>query len=150
LREFSDGSTRVLVQRHRRSWTGCRFGFACHQLRRARGAGRLRASRGPHRQAGNQGKAITIVAPVDELSMRAIERLTGQTVKRVVPKVLAALQILDALPGKPIAGLARPRVIQSGRFVRVARDSDLCLKPARKAGFPREHLGWGATKGNCR
>jgi len=36
-------------------------------------------------RAGNQGKAITMVAPVDELSMRAIERLTGQTVKRVVP-----------------------------------------------------------------
>ena len=29
-------------------------------------------------RAGNQGQAITIVAPVDELSMRAIERLTGQ------------------------------------------------------------------------
>src|SRR5437867_7464729 len=36
-------------------------------------------------RAGNQGQAITIVAPVDELSMRAIERLTGQVVKRVVP-----------------------------------------------------------------
>lgn len=36
-------------------------------------------------RAGNQGKAITIVAPVDELSMRAIERLTGQAVKRIVP-----------------------------------------------------------------
>src|SRR5437764_6574403 len=31
-------------------------------------------------RAGNQGKAITIVAPVDELSMRAIERLTRQAV----------------------------------------------------------------------
>ncbi len=35
-------------------------------------------------RAGNEGQAFTIVAPVDELSMRAIERLTGQTVKRVV------------------------------------------------------------------
>src|SRR3989440_4303287 len=60
-------------------------------------------------RAGNHGKAITIVAPVDELSMRAIERLTGQTVKRVVPKGFGGVQILDALPGKPIAGLARPR-----------------------------------------
>jgi len=34
--------------------------------------------------AGNSGRAITIVTPVDELSMRAIERLTGQPVKRVV------------------------------------------------------------------
>lgn len=35
-------------------------------------------------RAGNQGRAITIVTPVDELSMRAIERLIGQSVKRVV------------------------------------------------------------------
>ncbi len=35
-------------------------------------------------RAGNQGRAITIVTPVDELSMRAIERLTGQAVERVV------------------------------------------------------------------
>ncbi len=35
-------------------------------------------------RAGNQGRAITIVTPVDEVSMRAIERLTGQDVKRVV------------------------------------------------------------------
>src|SRR5215217_3782170 len=35
-------------------------------------------------RAGNQGQAISIVAPVDEFPMRAIERLTGQTVKRIV------------------------------------------------------------------
>jgi ATP-dependent RNA helicase RhlE len=35
-------------------------------------------------RAGNQGRALTIVTPVDELSMRAIEKLMGQTVKRVV------------------------------------------------------------------
>jgi len=35
-------------------------------------------------RAGNQGRAITIVTPVDEFSMKAIERLTGQRVKRVV------------------------------------------------------------------
>jgi ATP-dependent RNA helicase RhlE len=34
-------------------------------------------------RAGNTGRAITIVTPVDELSMRAIERLTGQPVERV-------------------------------------------------------------------
>src|SRR2546423_225509 len=43
-------------------------------------------------RAGNQGKAITIVAPVDELSMRAIEQLTGQVVKRVVPQGFGGLQ----------------------------------------------------------
>jgi ATP-dependent RNA helicase RhlE len=35
-------------------------------------------------RAGNTGRALTIVTPVDELSMRAIERLTGQPVARVV------------------------------------------------------------------
>jgi ATP-dependent RNA helicase RhlE len=36
-------------------------------------------------RAGNKGKAITIVTPVDELSLTAIERLMGQSVKRIVP-----------------------------------------------------------------
>jgi ATP-dependent RNA helicase RhlE len=36
-------------------------------------------------RAGNQGKAISIITPVDELSMQAIERLTGQPLKRIVP-----------------------------------------------------------------
>ena len=35
-------------------------------------------------RAGNTGRAITLVTPVEELSMRAIERLTGQAVERVV------------------------------------------------------------------
>jgi ATP-dependent RNA helicase RhlE len=36
-------------------------------------------------RAGNKGQAITIVTPVDELSLRAIEKLIGQSVKRIVP-----------------------------------------------------------------
>ena len=51
-------------------------------------------------RAGNQGRAITIVAPIDELSMRAIERLTGQEVKRVVPEGFGGLQ-------KPVANNAK-------------------------------------------
>src|SRR5947209_17491193 len=35
-------------------------------------------------RAGNAGRAITLVAPVDESSMRAIEQLTGQPVERIV------------------------------------------------------------------
>ena len=35
-------------------------------------------------RAGNVGRAITLVTPVEELSMRAIERLTGQAVERVL------------------------------------------------------------------
>src|SRR5215213_9059787 len=35
-------------------------------------------------RAGNRGRAITLVTPVEELSLRAIERLTGQAVERVL------------------------------------------------------------------
>jgi ATP-dependent RNA helicase RhlE len=35
-------------------------------------------------RAGNLGRAITLVTPVEELSMRAIERHTGQVIDRVV------------------------------------------------------------------
>jgi ATP-dependent RNA helicase RhlE len=35
-------------------------------------------------RAGQTGRAITLVTPVDELSMRAIERLTGQEIERIV------------------------------------------------------------------
>jgi ATP-dependent RNA helicase RhlE len=35
-------------------------------------------------RAGNEGHALTLVTPVDELSMHAIEKLTGQKVERVV------------------------------------------------------------------
>ncbi|HLA11479.1 MAG TPA: DEAD/DEAH box helicase [Pyrinomonadaceae bacterium] len=36
-------------------------------------------------RAGTPGRAITIVTPVDEFSMRGIEQLTGETVKRISP-----------------------------------------------------------------
>lgn len=35
-------------------------------------------------RAGNQGQAITLVTPIEELAMRDIERLTEQKVKRIV------------------------------------------------------------------
>src|ERR1051325_3455109 len=47
-------------------------------------------------RAGKQGKAITIVTPIDELSMRAIERLIGQPVKRVVPEGFGGLQAVSS------------------------------------------------------
>src|SRR5262249_5186849 len=58
-------------------------------------------------RAGKQGKAITIVAPVDELSMRAIERLTGQSVKRVVRPGFGA-PAMAAVASRSFAG-ATPR-----------------------------------------
>ena len=58
-------------------------------------------------RAGNRGKAITIVAPVDELSMRAIERLTGQAVKRIGSQGLGAVQ--------PVAINTTPSFARFGR-----------------------------------
>jgi ATP-dependent RNA helicase RhlE len=62
-------------------------------------------------RAGNQGQAITIVAPVDELSMRAIERLTGQSVKRLAPDGFgAAHPLTTAKPFVPFAPVRRSAV----------------------------------------
>jgi len=58
-------------------------------------------------RAGNRGKAITIVAPVDELSMRAIERLTGQQVKRVVPQGFGGLETPTTSSAKSFVPFAR-------------------------------------------
>ena len=66
-------------------------------------------------RAGNQGKAITIVAPVDELSMRAIERLTGQAVRRVVPERFGSLQTSPMMTTKPFAPFARATAVRSFR-----------------------------------
>jgi ATP-dependent RNA helicase RhlE len=52
-------------------------------------------------RAGKQGKAITIVTPVDELSMRGIERLIGQPVKRIVPEGFGGLQLPVSSTGRP-------------------------------------------------
>src|SRR5918997_3184003 len=50
-------------------------------------------------RAGNPGRAITLVTPVEELSMRAIERLTGQSVERI---------LLPAFGGIKQESVARP------------------------------------------
>src|SRR5437667_3466104 len=71
-------------------------------------------------RAGNQGRAITIVTPVDELSMRAIERLTGQEVKRVVLPGFGGAQPLAA-PGKTFARFARSGRSSSVRSFRPRR-----------------------------
>ena len=63
-------------------------------------------------RAGNQGQAITIVAPVDEFAMRAIEQLTGQAVKRIVSEsfgTLRAKPAVTASPAKPFARLSPAR-----------------------------------------
>ena len=58
-------------------------------------------------RAGNQGKAITMVAPVDELSMRSIERLTGQTVKRMVSQSIGGSQPPAMTPARSFVPFGR-------------------------------------------
>ena len=58
-------------------------------------------------RAGKQGKAITIVTPIDEVSMKAIERLIGQPVKRVVREGFSTLQVAVAATRQPFVPFAR-------------------------------------------
>jgi ATP-dependent RNA helicase RhlE len=65
-------------------------------------------------RAGNTGRAITIVTPVDESSMHAIERLTGQTVARVVLPGFGGRKIEPT--GKPFARATAPRAVFTRSF----------------------------------
>ncbi len=54
-------------------------------------------------RAGNAGNAITLLTPVDELSMLEIEKLLGQKVERVVVPGFGGI----TLPSKPVRSLDR-------------------------------------------
>jgi ATP-dependent RNA helicase RhlE len=71
-------------------------------------------------RAGNTGQAITIVTPIDELSLRAIERLMGKTVKRIVPDGFGGNQTTMSAT-KPISRTARPVFTRSFRPRRASR-----------------------------
>ena len=58
-------------------------------------------------RAGNSGRAITLVTPVDELSMRSIERLTGQAVERVLLPGFGGVVRNTQSAAKPSARLKR-------------------------------------------
>ena len=58
-------------------------------------------------RAGKQGKAITIVTPVDELSVRSIERLIGQPLKRIIPDGFGSLQLSTPTKTKPFMPFGR-------------------------------------------
>jgi ATP-dependent RNA helicase RhlE len=75
-------------------------------------------------RAGKTGRAITLVTPVDELSMRAIERLTGQQVERVV---------LPSFGGAP-AVTQRAAVAKPFRAMRGAGSSSRRSFRPRRAG----------------
>ncbi len=56
-------------------------------------------------RAGNLGRAITLVTPVEELPMRAIERLTGQAVERVLLPGFGGAQSSTLSAAKPFASI---------------------------------------------
>ena len=101
LREFSDGRARVLVATDIAA-RGIDVDSVSHVINYdVPAAPEDYVHRvGRTGRAGNQGKAITIVAPVDELSMRAIERLTGQTVKRIRLEGFGGVQASVAGPAR--------------------------------------------------
>jgi ATP-dependent RNA helicase RhlE len=107
LREFRDGRARILIATDIAA-RGLDVDAVSHVINfDVPGAPEDYVHRiGRTGRAGNQGKAITIVTPVDELSVRAIERLTGQPVKRVVPEGFGGLQATKTLPNKPFAPFA--------------------------------------------
>ena len=72
-------------------------------------------------RAGNQGRAITLVTPVDELSMRAIERLTGQAVERVLLPAFGGIQ--EIAHTKPSLSLGRGRSSSSSSGSSIGRRS---------------------------
>jgi len=111
LREFSDGRARVLVATDIAA-RGIDVDSVSHVINYdVPAAPEDYVHRvGRTGRAGNQGKAITIVAPIDELSMRAIERLTGQAVKRVVLEGFGGAQTPIAKSFTPIARTARSTV----------------------------------------
>jgi ATP-dependent RNA helicase RhlE len=72
-------------------------------------------------RAGNKGQAITIVTPVDELSLRAIERLMGQSVKRVVPDGFGGATATATKPSQPLSRPKSPVFTRSFRPRRASR-----------------------------
>jgi ATP-dependent RNA helicase RhlE len=57
-------------------------------------------------RAGLTGKAITLVTPADELAVRAIERLTGQPVERILLPLFGG-RTENSAPAKPVNQLRR-------------------------------------------
>ncbi len=58
-------------------------------------------------RAGLRGRAITLVTPVEETSMRAIERLTGQAVECVLLPAFGGVKHAPAVKSKPSASFGR-------------------------------------------
>jgi ATP-dependent RNA helicase RhlE len=69
-------------------------------------------------RAGNAGRAITLVAPLDELSMRAIERLTGQAIERILLPAFGGIKQMAhaSVAGQSLSTRAASRTIRTRSF----------------------------------
>ncbi|MCA1816813.1 MAG: DEAD/DEAH box helicase [Acidobacteria bacterium] len=90
-------------------------------------------------RAGKVGKAITLVSPVEELQMRAIERLTGQAVERVTAHGFAPASHAHAGAHRAsattvAAGAAAPSGVKPFRALRRTGSSSRRSFRPRRAG----------------
>ncbi|MBO0723662.1 MAG: DEAD/DEAH box helicase [Blastocatellia bacterium] len=58
-------------------------------------------------RAGNPGRAVTLITPIEELSMKAIERFTGQEIERVWLPAFAGQSASLPRPAGPFKSFAR-------------------------------------------
>jgi superfamily II DNA/RNA helicase len=116
LRGFRDGRTRVLVATDIAA-RGLDVDSVSHVINYdVPGAPEDYVHRiGRTGRAGNAGRAITIVTPVDELSMNAIEQLTAQKIKRVILPGFNSLRPADA-QRKPFVRATQPRPVFTRSF----------------------------------
>ena len=77
-------------------------------------------------RAGNLGQAITFVTPIDELDMRGIERLTGQSVKRINLPEFGEIKLFTTQTGNDLL-----KTVKSNNFVKT--NSFRSFRP-RRAG----------------
>jgi ATP-dependent RNA helicase RhlE len=67
-------------------------------------------------RAGHRGRAITLVTPLEELSIRAIERHTGQAIERVLLPDFGGRSMTFHMSARPFASLnGRGRAFRMGR-----------------------------------
>ncbi len=66
-------------------------------------------------RAGNEGQALSLLTPVDELSMRAIEKLTGQKVERILVDGFGGMASVTEKTSSPMQARGHFRSFNSRR-----------------------------------
>jgi len=74
-------------------------------------------------RAGKTGQAITLVSPVDELSLVAIERLIGRSIERVILPDFGGLAFASGTTSRPSGSAGPVGAVTSARTFRSSRPS---------------------------